>query len=90
MLFSSVLFIWVFLPIVLVVNYILSRIRFQREETRYRVKNLFLLFASMFFYAWGGISYLFLMLFSILLNFLGGYAVGRAAASPFWQRFFCA
>ncbi len=88
MLFSSVLFIWVFLPIVLVVNYILSRIRFQREETRYRVKNLFLLFASMFFYAWGGISYLFLMLFSILLNFLGGYAVGRAAASPFWQRFF--
>lgn len=91
MLFSSVLFIWMFLPIVLAVNYILSRIRFQKEETRFRVKNLFLLFASMVFYAWGGISYLFLMLFSILLNFIGGYAVGRLSGSPFRQKvFLCA
>lgn len=88
MLFSSVLFLWVFLPIVLVVNYILSKVSFQREETRYFVKNLFLLFASLFFYAWGGISYLFLMLFSILLNFLGGYAVGRLAGSPLRRRIF--
>lgn len=91
MLFSSVLFIWVFLPVVLAVNFILSRVRFQREETRLRVKNLFLLFASMFFYAWGGISYLFLMLFSILLNFIGGYGVGRLSRSPVRQKaFLCA
>ncbi|MCM1541007.1 MAG: MBOAT family protein [Blautia sp.] len=76
------MFIWIFLPIVLTVNLILSCIRFQKEENRFRAKNLFLLFASMVFYAWGGIGYLFLMLFSILLNFVGGYAVGRLARSP--------
>ncbi|MCM1064070.1 MAG: MBOAT family protein [Eubacterium sp.] len=88
MLFSSVLFIWIFLPIVLTVNLILSCIRFQREENRFRAKNLFLLFASMVFYAWGGIGYLFLMLFSILLNFVGGYAVGRLARSPSQKKAF--
>lgn len=87
MLFSSILFLWVFLPIVLAVNFILSRVRFRWEETRLLVKNLFLLLASLIFYAWGGISYLFLMLFSILLNFLGGYAVGRTT-STFRRRVF--
>lgn len=81
MLFSSALFIWIFLPAVLVGNFIISCVRFQREETRFRIKNWFLLLASLFFYAWGGISHLFLMLFSILINFFGGYALGQSAGS---------
>lgn len=88
MLFSSVLFLWIFLPIVLTVNFILSHIRFRKEENRFRAKNLFLLFASMVFYAWGGINYLFLMLFSILLNFVGGYAVGKLSGSRSRQKIF--
>ncbi|MCM1190389.1 MAG: MBOAT family protein [bacterium] len=88
MLFSSVLFIWIFLPAVLTVNFILSCVRFQKEETRFRVKNLFLLIASMVFYAWGSISYLFLMLFSVALNFAGGYTVARLSGRPSRQKVF--
>ncbi len=77
MLFSSVIFLWIFLPVVLVGNFILSRMKFQSGERRIRAKNGFLLTASLVFYAWGGIYYLFIMLFSIGINFIGGRAIGR-------------
>ena len=72
MLFSSMVFMWIFLPTVLVVNGILTFIPFRNERNRILSKNFFLLFASLFFYAWGGIYYLLIMLFSIALNFFGG------------------
>lgn len=77
MLFSSMFFIWVFLPIVIIVNFILSIIPFRTEDSRIRMKNFFLLIASMIFYAWGGCLYLLIMLSSILLNYLGGRLIGR-------------
>lgn len=43
MVFSSVTFLFVFLPVVLFVYYLLDN----------RLKNLFLTIASLFFYAWG-------------------------------------
>lgn len=76
MLFSSMLFIWIFLPVVIIGNFVLSVIPFQKEETRIRIKNTFLLIASLVFYAWGDIKYLFIMISSILLNYAGGYFIG--------------
>lgn len=83
MLFSSMFFLWVFLPIVIVGNFALSMIPFNKEETRIRVKNTFLLLSSILFYAWGNINYLFLMLGSILLNYIGGLLITR---SPKYKR----
>ncbi len=73
MLFSSMIFLWVFFALVIGVNFLFSLIPFKSEGLRIRFKNIFLLFASLFFYAWGGIYYLLIMVCSILLNFAGGY-----------------
>ena len=66
------IFLWVFLPMVLLGNYILSADLFSGKKQRMHAKNLFLLLASFIFYGWGGIYYLALMIFSILLNYTGG------------------
>lgn len=58
MLFSSMTFLWIFFPIV-VIGTLLIKDKYQ---------NIFLLLASLFFYAWGEPIYVILMLFSILLN----------------------
>ncbi len=62
MIFSSIFFIFAFLPIVLFLYYI----------TPYRLKNLVLLIVSLIFYAWGEPVYVVLMIFSILINFVSG------------------
>ena len=66
MLFSSFVFIWIFLPVVLVGNFLLQRLGGNR------VTNVFLLVASLLFYAWGEPVYILLMLFSIGVNWLAG------------------
>ena len=71
MLFSSMLFIWIFLPIVLLGNFILGRLPLKYKQ-RIKLKNRFLLVASLVFYAWGGLYYLALMLAVIAVNFFGG------------------
>ena len=73
MLFSSFVFIWMFLPVVLAGNCILQRIGGNR------VTNVFLLVASLFFYAWGEPVYILLMLFSIAVNWLAGVLLERTA-----------
>ena len=75
MLFSSMLFLWIFLPIVIIGNFALSIVNFKQEETRIKAKNTFLLTASLIFYAWGNINYLFIMIASILLNYMGGILI---------------
>lgn len=61
MLFSSMTFIYVFLPIVCVIYWLV------RKEAR----NFVLLLASLIFYAWGEPNYLAIMLLTILTNYLG-------------------
>lgn len=75
MLFNSMVFLWVFLPTVIVVNFILSILKFGEEKKRVRIKNLFLLFASFVFYAWGGIYYLLIMICTILIDYFGGKSI---------------
>ena len=77
MLFSSMVFLWVFLPVVLIVNFVLSVVRFSDEAVRIRTKNIFLLIASFVFLGWGGIYYLLIMLSSIGINYCGGYFLSR-------------
>ena len=68
MLFSSPIFIFLFLPIVLGINYILPL----------RLKNLFLLFASLFFYAWGERFFVIVMMGSIVFNYFIGLKIGNS------------
>lgn len=70
MLFPSEVFIFVFLPVVLVVYYALLR------KTK-ALKNVFLLLASLFFYAWGEPVYVYLMMASIVFNWFMGLLADR-------------
>lgn len=67
MLFSSITFIFLFLPLTLSVYYILFKSR--------TLQNIWLLIASLFFYAWGEPRNVFLMLASIFFNWLMGLLV---------------
>lgn len=60
MVFSSLVFLFLFLPIVLAVYFLLRNSAF---------RNVFLLLASLLFYAWGEPSYVWVMLVSIVANY---------------------
>ncbi|MFI5151312.1 MAG: MBOAT family O-acyltransferase [Bacteroidia bacterium] len=59
MLFSSLLFLFLFLPVTLILVFLLPS----------SWRNVLLLIASLVFYAWGCVSYSLLMLFSIAFNY---------------------
>jgi len=59
MVFSSSLFLLYFLPVFLIVYFILP----------HKLKNYFALLASMFFYAWGAPKFIFIVLGSIITDF---------------------
>jgi len=69
MVFSSSLFLLYFFPVFLIVYYLLPR----------SAKNIFALLASIFFYAWGAPTFVFVVLGSIALDF---YIVKRMDHSP--------
>lgn len=65
MVFSSLIFIFIFLPLVLVSYYIAPR----------RLRNTVILLASLLFYAWGEPTYIILIIISILINYLGALLI---------------
>ncbi len=67
MVFSSLTFLFAYLPIVMAVYYICP----------FRWRNLVLFLVSLFFYAWGEPVYIFVMLFSILMNFVSGLLIEK-------------
>ena len=67
MIFSSIPFLYYFLPAVLAVYFLTPR----------RGKNAVLLLASLFFYGWGEPKLLYLMVFTIGVFYLCGLAIGR-------------
>lgn len=67
MIFSSIFFLFVFLPITLLLYYIVP----------WKLKNLMLLLCSLVFYAWGEPVYVLLMLFSIVFNYLSGIEINE-------------
>ena len=62
MVFSSLIFLFYFLPIVLIVYY----------AAPVNLRNLVLFLASLFFYAWGEPVYVLLMLFSTVVDYVHG------------------
>ncbi len=67
MIFSSLLFLFWFLPIFFILYYLCPA----------RFKNAVLLVGSMIFYSWGEPKFLLLLLLSILVNYAAGLAIAR-------------
>ena len=76
MLFSSIPFLYYFLPTVLILYFLVP----------WKLKNTVLLLSSLFFYGWGEPKLLFLMVFTIALFYLCGLAIGRAGEQR-WKKF---
>ena len=65
MIFSSLLFLFRFLPAILIVYYFVPK----------KFRNFILLLFSLIFYAWGEPIYIILMLGSILVSYTGGILI---------------
>lgn len=68
MLFSSLTFLFGFLPILLILYFILKKRKY---------KNIVLLIFSLIFYAWGEPKYIFLMLLTILIVYIFGILIDK-------------
>ena len=68
MVFSSLFFLFVFLPIFLIIYYVVP----------FKFKNIILLLFSLFFYAWGEPIYIILLIFSSLINYYGSKLIRKA------------
>lgn len=68
MVFSSGVFLLVFLPITFIVNLFLST----------KQSNIWLLIASLLFYAWGEPFFVLLMILSIIVNWLVGMGIAKS------------
>ena len=67
MVFSSLLFIFIYLPVVLAIYYIVPA----------KFRNVWLFAANLVFYGWGEPVYILLMLFSICVNYAAGILAGK-------------
>ncbi len=72
MLFSSITFLFTFLPITMAIYFLVP----------YKYKNIVMLLASLFFYAWGEPVYVVLMILSIVLNYLCGMDIAEKEGNP--------
>ena len=67
MVFSSILFMFVYLPVVLAVYYIIPQ----------RARNFWLFTVNLLFYGWGEPVYILLMMLSITINYLAGLLIEK-------------
>jgi len=67
MLFSSLLFLYLFLPLTLLAYFIVNE----------RYKNYVLLLSSLIFFAWGGVTYSVILVISILFNYFFGRLIQK-------------
>ena len=71
MLFSSLTFLFVFLPVVMIIYHMCNNIH---------AKNTVLLLSSLLFYAWGEPKYIVLMIFSTVFDYFNGLCIECAQA----------
>lgn len=76
MVFSSLLFLFRFLPVVLAAYYILPK----------RCRNLVLFISSLFFYAWGEPVYVFLILTSTIVDYTAGRLIAYCQTKGYRRR----
>ena len=69
MVFSSLSFLTLFLPLTILLYFAVPR----------RFRNLLLFLASLIFYAWGEPVYVLLMILTILVDYCCGLLIGRFA-----------
>ncbi len=75
MVFSSLIFLWMFLPVTLIFYNGLSLTKKQE------MMNLLLLFMSVLFYTFGEPKYVVLLILSVLINYLGGRLIDQSEGS---------
>lgn len=78
MVFSSMVFLFAFLPIVLLLYYAGSM----------KVKNIIVLISGLIFYAWGEPVYVLIMIFSTVVDYTAGIFMDKYDSSP-RARFIC-
>ena len=76
MVFSSTAFLFAFLPLTLAGYYLLPR----------SFRNVFLMLASLLFYAWGEPKFVFIMILSILMNYVFGLLVVKKEDAVYQKR----
>lgn len=76
MVFSSLVFLFAYLPLTLLIYYAVPR----------RWRNVFLFFINLLFYGWGEPRLVVLMLINIAINYLGGWAVDKTRDKPRLQK----
>lgn len=69
MLFSSIIFLYFYLPLVLLAYYVVGK----------SLRNSILLLASLIFYAWGETIYVLILIISICMNYIIGLSIRYAA-----------
>ena len=78
MLFSSIPFLYLFLPIVVAIYFLLP----------FKLKNLHLLVASLIFYAWGEPRYVVIMIVSVTCGYVLGLLIDKFRENKALSRFF--
>jgi alginate O-acetyltransferase complex protein AlgI len=72
MLFSTLIFLYSFLPAVLILYYLFSK----------EYRNKLLLVSSILFFAWGGVSFTVLLFFSLIVNYISGILIDKSSGTP--------
>lgn len=90
MVFSSLTFLYYFLPIILIVYIFLPNTAVvplpRGKNLVIPARNLLILFSGFFFYAWGEPFYVILMLFSTLIDYTAGRLMAKFDDSPAKRR----
>jgi len=76
--FSSLVFMFVYLPITLLAYYLVPR----------RGRNIFLFIVNLIFYGWGEPKLVLLMVFNIFFNYIGGWLVDKYRADAKKKKLF--
>ena len=67
MVFSSLTFLFIFLPLVLIVYFCSPK----------KIRNLILFISSLIFYAWGEPVYIVIMIFSTMFDYINGLLIEK-------------
>ena len=80
MVFSSVVFLYIFFPIMLLIYFAAPK----------KLKNAVMILASLIFFAWGEIKYIFIMLILAVMDFFCGKGIDKNAGDRKKQRIYLA
>lgn len=76
MVFSSLTFLYIFLPVTLVLYFIVPK----------KLRNLFILISGLFFYAWGEPIYVLVLIASTMIDYFSGLIIYKAGDRQYLRR----